>query len=262
MTREVPQPNELLKDRKAFVTGASRGIGKGIALALASAGADVAIGYVSKSALAQETAREIERFRRSTTTVELDVSKPEDVDKGFNTVISTLGHLDILVNNAGINIRGRSESLLEKDWRKVVDVNLTGVFLCSQCAAQHMIRRRRGCILNIASVSGFVLNRNIAQAAYYAAKAGVIQLTRALATEWARFGIRVNAISPGWVRTSLVEAEFVSDAKKYRDVVSDIPMGMFGEPNDIGPAAVFLCSEGAKYITGHNLVVDGGFSLL
>jgi len=247
-----------LSNRKAIVTGAGQGLGQAMAMALAEAGADVVIADINIDT-AQQTAAEIEKLGRKSLVVKMDVSKSDEINQAIDMVIKEFGRTDILVNNAGINRRVPAEKMSETDWRKVIDVNLTGVFLCSQAVGRQMIKQKSGRIINIASMSGIVLNRGVTQIAYYAAKAGVILLTKTLAVEWAKYNIWVNSISPGWMRTSLVESEFIADKKKYQEIIEDTPMRRFGEPKELGPAVVYLASEASSFVTGENLVIDGGY---
>ncbi len=247
-----------LSNRKAIVTGAGQGLGQAMAMALAEAGADVVIADINIDT-AQQTAAEIEKLGRKSLVVKMDVSKSDEINQAIDMVIKEFGRTDILVNNAGINRRVPAEKMSETDWRKVIDVNLTGVFLCSQAVGRQMIKQKSGRIINIASMSGMVLNRGVTQIAYYAAKAGVIMLTKALAVEWAKYNIWVNSISPGWMRTSLVESEFIADKKRYQEIIEDTPMRRFGEPKELGPAVVYLASEASSFVTGENLVIDGGY---
>jgi len=247
-----------LSNRKAIVTGAGQGLGQAMAMALAEAGADVVIADINIDT-AQQTAAEIEKLGRKSLVVKMDVSKSDEINQAIDMVIKEFGRIDILVNNAGINRRVPAEKMSETDWRKVIDVNLTGVFLCSQAVGRQMIKQKSGRIINIASMSGIVLNRGVTQIAYYAAKAGVILLTKTLAVEWAKYNIWVNSISPGWMRTSLVESEFIADKKKYQEIIEDTPMRRFGEPKELGPAVVYLASEASSFVTGENLVIDGGY---
>lgn len=247
-----------LSNRKAIVTGAGQGLGQAMAMALAEAGADVVIADINIDT-AQQTAAEIEKLGRKSLVVKMDVSKSDEINQAIDMVIKEFGRIDILVNNAGINRRVPAEKMSETDWRKVIDVNLTGVFLCSQAVGREMIKQMNGKIINVASMSGMIVNKGITQTAYCAAKAGVILLTKTLAVEWAKYNIWVNSISPGWMRTSLVESEFIADKKRYQEIIEDTPMRRFGEPKELGPAVVYLASEASSFVTGENLVIDGGY---
>lgn len=248
-----------LDGKNAIVTGAGQGLGKGVAIALAEAGANVVAVDLNKKT-ASEVSEEIKSLGRKSLAVEADISEREDVERTMREMMKSLGTIDILVNNAGIKRSVPSEKMGDRDWSEVISVNLTGTFLCCQLAAREMIKKRKGKIINIASMSAQIVNKGTAQASYYSSKAGVVMLTRALAAEWAQYNINVNAISPGYCRTPLTQ-KFISDDKKYRERMAMVPLGRVGEPYEIGSAAVFLASGASDFITGHNLMVDGGYTL-
>ena len=245
-----------LDGKVAIVTGSSRGIGSGIALKFAEEGADVAVNYLKNRETAESVADEIRGLGARALTIKADVSKSADVSGMVQKVLDTFGKIDILVNNAGIFIGGGIVGLQEEIWDRVIAINLKGVFLCCQAAGKYMIANKvRGSIINIASISGRLpeLNGN----AYSPSKAGVISLSALLAVEWARYGIRVNALSPGPVMTPL-QKEIYSTPALLDARNRGIPMNRHGEPEEIGKAAVFLASEDSSYVTGENLSVDGG----
>ncbi len=243
-----------LTGKRALVTGASRGIGKAIALALARAGANVA---VSARSVPEETAREIRALRRKSVALALDVSDIAAVRRGIAQAVESLGGLDILVNNAGIEQVRASVDVDEALWDRIVDTNLKGAFFCAQAAARHMIGHGvQGSIVNILSLTSEV--GIPAAVAYGASKSGLLGMTRALAAEWAPHGIRVNGIAPGYFRTALTEA-FYEDRAWQAAMLGKIPMGRFGHLDDLGGAAVFLASPASAYVTGTMLPVDGGF---
>lgn len=248
-----------LTGQRAVVTGAGQGLGKGMALALAEAGADVAVVDV-RAETAQQTAREIAALGRRAVALAADVADQDQVKATADEAMAQLGPIDILVNNAGISAHVDSEKMPLTDWQKVMDVNVTGVFLCCQALAPGMLERGFGRIVNIASMSGLIVNRDVPQAPYYASKAGVIMLTKALAAEWGARGVTVNAIAPGYMRTPLNEA-FLADAARAAQWRSGVPLDRIGEPRDLAGAVVFLASQASSYVTGHTLVVDGGFTL-
>ncbi len=248
-----------LTGRVAVVTGAGQGLGKGMALALASAGADVVVNDLQRET-AEQTAVEIRAMGRKALVVQANVAEQKAVTGLAEQALAEFGKVDILVNNAGISRHVASERMSLSDWQVVMDVNCTGVFLCCQAFAPGMMAQRYGRIINVASMSGIIVNRDVPQAPYYASKAGVIMLTKALAAEWAPYNITVNAISPGYMRTPLNEKP-LADPVRTAQWTDTIPMHRVGEPGDLDGAVVFLASNASGYVTGHSLVVDGGFTL-
>jgi NAD(P)-dependent dehydrogenase (short-subunit alcohol dehydrogenase family) len=240
----------------AIVTGASRGLGRAMAVAFAAEGAHVALAARSKPDL-EETAQQVERHGVRALVATTDVSRYDDVEALVARTIETLGGLDILVNNSGI---ARTTPLAEAtpdDWRAIVDVNLTGVFNGCRAVASHLIARRSGKVINLASVLGAV---GLSGYALYAAtKGGVIALTRTLGVEWARHNIQVNAIAPGWFVTEMNEAAF-ADPRINERLTRDIPMRRTGRMEEIGPLAVFLASSASDFMTGQTIFLDGGHS--
>ncbi|MCY4113411.1 MAG: SDR family oxidoreductase [Chloroflexi bacterium] len=244
-----------LDGRRALVTGGGTGIGKGLAQALAEAGADVAVCGRTQDTL-ERTVAEVESRGARAKAIHADVTSADDVRAAVQSVVDEWGSLDIAVNNAGITTWVDAVDMPEDDWDRVLDTNLKGVFLCSQEAARVMIPQGRGAIVNVASISAQIINRPQQQAHYSASKAGVVHLTRALAAEWAEHGVRVNAVSPGYTRTEMVNAPHMIPARPIW--TRDTPMGRMAEIEEIQGAVVFLASDAAAYVTGHDLVVDGG----
>ena len=247
-----------LSGRVAVVTGANTGIGQGIAVALAQAGADIAA--VGRSP-AEETAELVRALGRKCELVGADLSSIAPVQAVVDQVLSSLGGLDILVNNAGIIRRADAVDFTEEDWDAVVDTNLKTVFFLSQAAGRHMIANRqatgrRGKMINIASMLSF--QGGIRVPSYTASKSGVAGLTKLLACEWAAKGVNVNAIAPGYIATNNTAA-LQADETRNRQIMERIPEGRWGDPADIGGAAVFLASSAADYVQGHVLAVDGGW---
>jgi len=240
----------------AIVTGASRGLGRAMAVAFAAAGAHVALAARSKPDL-EETAQQVERHGVRALVVTTDVSRYDEVEVLVARTVEALGPLDVLVNNSGI---ARTMPLAEAtpdDWRAIVDVNLTGVFNGCRAAAPHLIARRRGKVINLASVLGAVGLPGYAL--YAATKGGVIALTRTLGVEWARHNVQVNAIAPGWFVTDMNEAAF-ADPRINERLTRDIPMRRTGRLEEIGPLAVFLASAASDFMTGQTIFLDGGHS--
>ena len=242
----------------ALVTGGGQGIGLAFAVALAEAGADVAIVDINPIAAA-EAVEEIVGLGRRALSVVADVRKREDVDRMVDTVVQEWGRLDIGVNNAGVGGWADAEAMAEEEWDRVIEVNLKGVFLCCQAEARVMIPRGYGKIINTASMSGTIVNRPQNQVAYNASKAGVIHLTRSMASEWAKYGISVNSISPGYMRTPLIESPEVAHMVPLWK--EQIPMGRLGEVGDLQGALIYLVCEASDYLIGQDIIIDGGYSV-
>ncbi len=242
-----------LSGKAAIVTGANTGIGQGIAVALAEAGADVAL--VGRSS-AEETAEKVRALGRKAALIRADLSTIEPVQEVVDRTLAELGGLDILVNNAGIIRRADAVDFTEEDWDAVVDTNLKSVFFLCQAAGRHMIGQGGGKIINIASMLSF--QGGIRVPSYTASKSGVAGLTKLLANEWAGKGVNVNAIAPGYIATNNTAA-LQADEGRNRQILERIPSGRWGDPSDLGGAAVFLASSAADYVQGHVLAVDGGW---
>jgi NAD(P)-dependent dehydrogenase (short-subunit alcohol dehydrogenase family) len=247
-----------LKDKVSLVTGASRGIGRAIALALAREGADVALNCSKSVTEAEAVAQEIKALGRRVTVVQADVAEKAAVSEMVKRVLDEFGRVDILVNNAGMSVVDASAELEESRWRRGIDVMLTGVFFCSQAVGKEMINGGGGKIINIASVNG--IGAFPERACYGSAKAGVMQLTRTLGCEWARYNINVNAIAPGYIKTQLVEDLLAKGVIDESELARRTPAGRLGECEEIADAVIFLASEQSKYIIGQTIVVDGGWS--
>jgi NAD(P)-dependent dehydrogenase (short-subunit alcohol dehydrogenase family) len=248
-----------LEGQVGIVTGAGQGLGKVFALAFAQAGADVVIAEINPDT-GPQTVQEVQALGRRALYVETDVRRRESVEAMVTAALTEFGQVDFMMNNAGITKWCEAEDVPEGDWLDVVDVNLNGLFYCCQAVAKHMIERRSGRIINIASMSGMIVNRPQPQASYNATKAAVIHLTKSLAAEWAPYNVRVNAIAPGYMDTPMARPFF--DDPKYGGLWIDaIPMKRPGRPEELAPVAVLLASEASSYMTGTTVVIDGGYSV-
>ena len=252
-----------LDGRRAFVTGASRGLGREMALALAEAGADVAMAARTLADL-DTTAGDIRACGRAAWTFEADMGSPEACEATCGRALAEAGPFDILINNVGgrrVNIP--TEDLPLGTWRELVDLNLTSTFVCSRVVGGSMIEAGRGGrIINIASINALVAGRGIAGRHYEAAKAAVLQFTRTLAVDWAPHGITANAICPGLFETAPNRAWAEKSPEMIGAMLVNVPMGAMGKPEDLGPLAVYLASDASRYITGAALVIDGGYTCL
>lgn len=242
-----------LTGKTALVTGASGGLGRGIALGLAEAGADVVCASFSSS---QETADLITALGRKASVIESDLSDHSKLQGMFDEALKLTGKVDILVNNAGIIRRTPAKDHSEKDWFDVIDINLSTVFLLSQIAGRSMIERGSGKIINICSMLSYQGGINVP--GYTASKHGVAGLTKALANEWAASGIQINGIAPGYMETNNT-APILADEKRTASITERIPAGRWGTPEDLKGPAVFLASSASDYMNGHILCVDGGW---
>lgn len=245
-----------LKGKSGIVTGGGTGLGKGMATALIQAGAGVLIVGRRKDIL-EKAAKELSQFGGPVVPFPTDLSKVEDIPKIVDKALREFGKIDFLFNNAGTIRRGPVEECSEADWDVVIQTNLKGPFFLAQAVAKTMIAAKRpGSIVNTASLIAFIGGKNVP--AYAASKAGINQVTKAMANGWAQYGIRVNAIAPGWFTTDLTEA-LQKDKGRYSEILSRIPLGRWGNPEELGGVAVFLASEASGYVTGQTIIVDGGW---
>ena len=242
-----------MKDKVVLITGGSRGIGRAIATTLAAAGATLVIDYKGNQAAADETVSAITAAEGRALAIQADVSKPEEVEQLFKTVLERYGRLDVLVNNAGITRDTLLLRMKEEDFDAVLQTNLRGVYLCTKAALRPMTKARGGRIINITSVVGLI--GNAGQANYAAAKAGIIGFTKSVAREMASRNITVNAVAPGYIETELTGV--LSDSVRAA-ILENIPLGRLGTPQDVANLVCFLASDAAAYITGQTLTVDGG----
>ena len=243
--------SKLLEGQTAVVTGASRGIGKAIAISLAKEGAEVIVNYSSSLENANKVVSEINSFGGKAYPLQANISNENSVNDFIKTVLDKNNKIDVLVNNAGITKDGLLMRMKTDDWQKVLDLNLSGVFYCTRAVSRQMLKQKKGRIINITSVVGLIGNPG--QANYSAAKAGVVGLTQTAAKEFASRGITVNAVAPGFISTDMTK-DLNSEG-----ILSAIPLGRFGEPEDVAGAVRFLAADpSAAYITGQTIQVDGG----
>jgi len=240
--------------RTAIVTGSARGIGQSIAVELARQGANVVVADIIPG---NATVNKIRALKRKSFFVKVDVSKKEEIENVVAETIKKFRKIDILVNNAGIFQPAPSENLEEEDWEKTIDINLKGYFLFAQTVGRHMLKKKKGSIINVASVAGIM---GYAQAvAYCASKGGINLLTKSLAAEWSPLGIRVNSICPGIIETAMTK-DILANKKTKQGMIMKVPLRRTGKPVDIAGGAVFLASDASSYVTGQELVIDGGWT--
>ncbi|HEX7063626.1 MAG TPA: 3-oxoacyl-[acyl-carrier-protein] reductase [Bacillales bacterium] len=243
----------MLNGKTALVTGASRGIGRAIALALAEAGANVAVNYAGSHDKAEQVVAEIQNLGSKAFAIQASVADPDDVRSMVKKVTGEFGSLDILVNNAGITRDTLIMRMKDQDWDDVINTNLKGVFQCTKAVTRQMMKQRSGRIVNISSVTGVI--GNAGQASYSASKAGILGLTKTSARELASRNITVNAIAPGFIATDMTD-ELEEGVKE--EMLKQIPLSRFGKPEDVAALVRFLASEDSSYITGQTFCVDGG----
>lgn len=246
----------MLSGKIALVTGGGRGIGKAVALTLAGYGADVAVNYSGSREMADETAEQIRSLGRRAAVIRADVSSQEECARMFREAEEQLGKISILVNNAGITRDNLAIRMSEEEFTQVLDTNLKGTFFCMQLAAKSMLRQRGGRIVSISSISG--VRGNAGQINYCGAKAGIVGMTKCLARELASRNITVNAVAPGYIDTDMTA---VLPEKVKETVLSQVPLGRMGRPEDVAETVAFLASDRAGYITGQTILVDGGMGI-
>lgn len=251
-----------LAGRRLFITGGSRGLGREMALAIAEAGADVVLTGRSEESL-EDAAAAIRRLGREAVAMRADMGDPAECEEACRVALEAHGPIDILINNVGgrlLNVPVEEQTL--GDWRRILDLNLTSAFLCTKLVGGEMVRRGKGGrVINIASISGLIANRGIGGRSYETAKAALIQFTKATAADWAPHGVTVNAICPGGFFTGPNQRWARENPEVIEGFLEAIPMGKFGEPEDLGPLAVYLASDASRYMTGAALVIDGGYTL-
>jgi NAD(P)-dependent dehydrogenase (short-subunit alcohol dehydrogenase family) len=251
-------PEFSLEGKIAFVTGAGRGLGRAGALAFARAGADVVLVSRTRSQL-EETAASVEGLGRKALVATADTRSRQEVGAAVRAAVEAFGRIDILFNNAGTNVRKPVVEMTDEDWHTIIETNVKGVFVVARAVACQMIAQPGGgCIINMSSASSVVPERD--KVVYASSKGAVMQFTKGLAMELAPHGIRVNAIAPGYMLTPLVKDYVEDDAERRRRILSRIPLGRLGHPEEIGGALVFLASGAASYITGATIAIDGGWT--
>ncbi len=246
-----------LRGKVALVTGGNRGIGKAIATGFAEAGAAVAVVGRDEDKSA-ETVEELRAIGATAIAIKADVVERSELEAMLTTATDALGPIDVLVNNAGIGFHADALTLTDADWRRTFDTNLDAVWMASQIVGRQMTARRTGSIINIGSISGFIINRPQWHSPYGITKAAVHHLTKSLAAEWASKGVRVNAIAPGYVKTEIASMEYEDYRHYWRD---EVPMQRYATPEEIAPTALLLASDAGSFITGSVFVIDGGYTL-
>jgi gluconate 5-dehydrogenase len=250
-----------LDGKRALITGGSRGLGRAMAQALAEAGADLVLVAREAESL-QSAVKELATLGRRVDPVLADISHPSEAQRLCDHVLAELPPIDILINNVGgrrINIP--TEQLALEDWERILDLNLTSAFVCCKLIGGDMVKRRSGRIINVASISGMIVNKGIHGRTYETAKAALIAFTKTLAVDWAPFNVRVNAIAPGGFLTDPNRRWFRDLPELKQTFESMVPMGRLGEPEEIGPLALYLASDASSYMTGSAVVIDGGYTL-
>jgi NAD(P)-dependent dehydrogenase (short-subunit alcohol dehydrogenase family) len=246
-----------LSGRVALVTGASKGLGKAIALALAGAGADIAL-YARNRADLEAVKASVEAVGRRAEIFCVDVLDKAQIDENVKATLEAFGHIDVLMNNAGVNVRKPVLELSAEEWDLVIDTNLKAYFLMAQAVVPHMLARGSGKVVNMASILGAVALPS--QLAYASSKGGVMQMTKVMALEWAKQGVQVNAIGPTYFETPLV-AQLRNDPERYRFIVERTPMGRWGQPDELAGIVIFLASRASDFITGQTIFIDGGWTI-
>lgn len=250
-------PEFSLDGKIVLVTGAGRGLGRAGALAFARAGAHLALMSRTKSQL-EETAAAVEVLGRKALVLPADTRRADEVERAVRSAVEAFGRIDVLFNNAGTNVRKPVVEMTDEDWHTIIETNVKGVFVVARAVAREMIGQKGGCIINTSSSSAIVPERD--KVVYASSKGAVMQFTKGLAMELAPYGIRVNAIAPGYMMTPLVQGYLEADAERRKRILSRIPMDRFGRPEEIGGALVFLASDAASYITGTTIHIDGGWT--
>ncbi|QPM66841.1 SDR family NAD(P)-dependent oxidoreductase [Atribacter laminatus] len=249
-----------LKDEVAVVTGGAQGLGEQMAIGLAEAGAHVIIADLNLDN-AKKVAQSLEKYGIETMAVHVDVTQKSLVENMVDEVIKNFQKIDILVTSAGVGQWVPAAEMPESDWKRVMDINLNGTFFCCQSVGRRMIEKKKGSIITISSMSGLIVNTPQCQSHYNTSKGGVIMLTKSLAAEWAPYGVRVNSIAPGYMKTQLV-ADLLLQYPEYAEAWTKlVPFGRFGKPEEMKGPCVFLASNAASFVTGSVVVMDGGYTI-
>lgn len=249
-----------LDNRVVIVTGGGGCLGRAMALGLAQSGAKIAIVDISNEKV-QEVVHEIKNLNGIAKGYHVNVADSASVNQMVDKVFQDFGHIDILLNSAGVSVHKPAQEMTDDDWSRVIKINLDGTFFCCRAAGMHMINQRKGSIINIASMSGTIVNKDNFNAPYCASKGGVKMLTKQLAEQWARYNIRVNSISPGYMRTSLsLPIIDKPDFKKY--IESESPMKRAGFPEELTGLAIYMASDASSFLTGQDVIIDGGWTIL
>jgi len=249
-----------LVGHNAVVVGGARGLCLEMLRALAAAGANVGIVDVLEDQAEAAARQATAEFGVQALVQVADVTKEDEIERAFAGIEARLGSVDVLISGAGIAQYVAAAAMPLADWRRIIEVNLTGMFICAQAAGRRMVARRRGSIILIASMSGLIVNHPQQQAAYNVSKAGVIMLAKSLAMEWAPYGVRVNSMSPGYIRTAMTAKVVEEEPELFKAWNSLIPVGKMGTPADLRGLAVYLASDASGYMTGSDLVIDGGYT--
>ena len=253
--------NYNFSNQVVLITGSGRGIGEAASKAFANAGAKLILVDICKESIKKLKNELVFTLRREDIlTIQTDVSDLGDVLEMTKKAIDYFGRIDILFNNAGINERIPLKDVTFEDWRKIMSVNLDGMFLVTQAVGKEMIKKKKGKIINTASMSGFIVNENLNNGVYCTTKAAIVMLTKALAVEWAEYNIDVNAIAPGYTKTPLIK-KLIQDSKIHKELKSRTPVNRLAEPDEIARAVLYLSSPSTAYITGHTLKIEGGYTI-
>ena len=249
-----------LKNKVALVVGGGGELGKAMALGIAKSGADVAIADIKIQA-ANAVSKEITALGRESIALEVDVTNSKIVDNMVEKVIAKFNQIDILVNSAGISNHVPAHEMSDEDWESVVKINLNGTFFCCRAVGKYMVKQQKGSIINIASMSGSITNKDSFNASYCASKGGVKMLSKQLAEQWARYNIRINSISPGYMRTELA-IHYIDDPKNKKWIEMVSPMKRAGMPDELMGLAIYLASDASSFVTGEDVIIDGGWTIV